>query len=88
MTIVRVKEIKRYYAKGQWYAYHRKTGMRLKSDFGTGEFFAELATPERTVKFTKLPGTLGMLFAARRWALAVKDWTASAHDRYSLSDQP
>lgn len=48
----------------------------------------EIVALERTVKFTKLlPGTIGMLFAAQRPALAVKDWVASAHDRHSLSDQ-
>jgi hypothetical protein len=66
MTIVRVKGIKHYQSKGRWYAYHRKTGTRFKAEFGTGEFFAELATLERKVKVAKaMPGTLGMLFPTR-----------------------
>ena len=69
MTIVRVKGVKRYRARGRWYAYHRKTGTRLKGEFGTGEFFAELATLERKLEEAKrLPGTLGLLFAAYRAA--------------------
>jgi hypothetical protein len=84
MTIVRVKGIKRYYAKGRWFAYHRKTGTRLKSEFGTGEFFAELVALERKVRIAKaLPGTLGMLFAAYRGSLAFKDLAASSRDGYS-----
>jgi len=84
MTIVRVKGIKRYQTKGRWYAYHRKTGTRLKSEFGTGEFFAELAALERKVKIAKaMPGTLGMLFASYRGSLAFKDLAASSREGYS-----
>ena len=50
MTVVRVKGLKRYCVKGRWYAYHRKTGIRLKSEFGTGDFFTELAEIERKLK--------------------------------------
>ena len=35
MTVVRVKGVKRYRAKGRWYAYHRKSGTRLQAEFGT-----------------------------------------------------
>jgi integrase len=83
MTIVRVRGIKRYHAKGRWYAYHRKTSTRLKSEFGTGEFFAELAALERKLRVTKAqPGTLGMLFAAYRASVAFKDLAASTRDGY------
>jgi len=47
MTVVRVKGLKRYRVKGRWYAYHRKSGTRLKSEFGTAQFIAELASLER-----------------------------------------
>ncbi len=43
MTIVRIKGVKRYRRRGKWYCYHRARGKRLKAEFGTGEFFAELA---------------------------------------------
>jgi integrase len=67
MTVVRVKGIKRYCVKGRWFAYHRKTGIRIKAEFGTGEFFAELAALERKLKTAEaLPGTLGLLFSAYR----------------------
>jgi hypothetical protein len=46
MATVRVKGLKRYRVKGKWFAYHRKTGIRIKAEFGTGEFFAELAALE------------------------------------------
>jgi len=83
MTIVRVKGVKRYQAKGRWYAYHRKTGVRLKSEFGTGEFFAELAMLERELKgATARPGTLGLLFAAYRSAPAFLGLAASTRQGY------
>jgi integrase len=78
MTIVRVKGVKRYRSKGRWYYYHRLTGTRLKAEFGTGEFFAELAALERRVKREKaLPGTLGMLLASYRASPAFVDLAAS-----------
>lgn len=78
MTVVRVKGVKRYRSKGRWYYYHRVTGTRLNADFGTGEFFAELAALEHRVKKEKaLPGTLGMLLASYRASPAFVDLAAS-----------
>ena len=54
MTIVRVKGVKRYCAKGRWYAYHRKTGIRLKAEIRHRRFFAEMAGLERRLKTAKL----------------------------------
>ena len=60
MTVVRIVGLKRYRVKGRWYAYHRATGARIKSEFGTAEFIAELAALELRLKRAKvLPGTLG-----------------------------
>ena len=42
MTVVRIKGLKRYKSKGRWFVYHRKTGIRLREEFGTGAFMAEL----------------------------------------------
>jgi integrase len=84
MTIVRVKGVKRYRAKGRWYVYHRKTGVRLRSEFGTGEFFAELAALERKLKGAGArPGTLGLLFAAYRAAPAFLDLAPSTRQGYA-----
>lgn len=64
-TIVRVKGVKRYCVRGRWFTYHRKTGTRVRSEFGTGAFFAELAAIENKLKRDQaLPGTLGLLFAS------------------------
>jgi hypothetical protein len=83
MTVVRVKGVKRYLSKGRWYYYHRGTGARLKADFGTGVFFAELAALERRVKREKaLPGTLGLLLASYRAAPAFVDLAASTRRGY------
>lgn len=67
MTVVRLKGIKRYKVKGQWYTYHRETGIRLKSVYGTVAFIEELGAIER--KFSsvvQLPGTLGLLLQEYR----------------------
>ena len=49
MTVVRVKGIKRYRDSehGRWYCYHRKSGTRIKAEFGTPAFFHELDTIDR-----------------------------------------
>jgi hypothetical protein len=64
MTRVRVIEIQRFWhsKSGIWYTYHRKTGTRIHADFGTAEFFEELAAIERrTQAMEARPGSLGMV---------------------------
>lgn len=39
----RIRGIKRYRSKDRWYAYHRRTRRRLRSDWGTRAFFEEIA---------------------------------------------
>jgi integrase len=83
MTAVRVKGVKRYRSKGRWYYYHRATGSRLRSEFGTGEFFAELAALERQVKREKAaPGTLGMLLGSYRFSPTFEDLAESTKRGY------
>ena len=46
-----VKRIKYYRNRhGKWYAYHRKTGRRMKSEPGSVAFLAELQDIERETK--------------------------------------
>lgn len=64
MTKVRVKGIQRFrHSKsGIWYTYHRKSGTRIYADFGSAEFFEELAAIERRAKGIEArPGSLGMV---------------------------
>ncbi len=83
MTVIRVKGVKRYRSKGRWYYYHRPTGARLKSEFGTGEFFAELAALERATKRDKaVPGTVGMLLSAYRFSPTFEDLAESTKRGY------
>jgi hypothetical protein len=83
MTIVRIKGLKRYLVKGRWYAYHRKSGTRLKSEFGSAEFIAELAGLERRLKKVEpLPGTLGKLFSSYRRSAAYADLASSTKQGY------
>jgi integrase len=83
MTVVRIKGVKRYRAKGRWYAYHRKTGKRLQSEFGTGEFFAELAALERKFRTAEpLPGTLGQLLTSYRSSPAYLDLAPATRQGY------
>ncbi|TAZ76549.1 tyrosine-type recombinase/integrase [Rhizobium ruizarguesonis] len=68
-TVVRVKGLKRYFEPktGKWYAYHRKSGRRLKAEFGTSEFFAELeAINSESKSLEAKPGTLGALIESYR----------------------
>src|SRR5450756_2675703 len=83
MTVVRVKGLKRYRVKGKWFAYHRKTGIRIKAEYGTGEFFAELAALERKLKAAEaLPGTLGLLFSAYRASSLFTDLAPATQHGY------
>jgi integrase len=83
MTAVRIRGVKRYRSKGRWYCYHRATATRLKADFGTGEFFAELAALERVAKrHEALPGTLGMLLASYRASPTYLDLAQSTRAGY------
>jgi hypothetical protein len=69
MTIVRVKGIKRFRDRhGRWRCYHRKTGLPIKAEFGSGEFFEELARLNGLATQTAKPkaGTLGMLMTEYR----------------------
>lgn len=69
MTIVRVKGVKRYFEpkSGKWYAYHRKTKKRIAAEFGTAEFFVELAALNSASEEKKeQPGTLGALIVSYR----------------------
>jgi hypothetical protein len=66
---MRVKGVKYYRNRhGRWYAYHRKTGRRIKAEPGTAAFLAELEEIERGSKTEPPPlaGTLGALIAAYR----------------------
>ena len=73
MTVIRMRGIKRFKSKGKWYAYHRKTGTRLKAELGTGAFFAEVAALDaKQNPPSAIPGTLGMLFKSYR---ASQDFT-------------
>jgi integrase len=84
MAIVRVKGLKRYRVKGQWYAYHRKSGVRLKSEFGSAEFIAELGALERKLrKADALPGTLGKLLVSYRASPAFIDLASASRNGYS-----
>lgn len=63
MKRYRLKGLKIYRSKGRMYAYHRATGSRIKSEYGTAAFIDELAAIERKTAATEpAPGTLGLLF--------------------------
>jgi integrase len=69
MTIVHVKGIKRFRDRhGKWRCYHRKTGLPISAEFGSGQFFEELARLDGLAQQTTRPkaGTLGMLVAEYR----------------------
>jgi hypothetical protein len=51
---LKIPSVKAYISKGKLYAYHRKTGHRFKSLYGTAAFFEELREVEAKVK-TQIP---------------------------------
>ena len=66
-TVVRVKGIKRYREPktGKTYCYHRATGVRIKEEFGSAEFFNRLAElndqAREQAELVAKPGTLKAL---------------------------
>lgn len=60
-----MRGVKRFKSKGIWYCYHRKSGKRIESEFGSAEFFLEVAAlDERSKIIEPRAGSLGKLFAA------------------------
>lgn len=63
--VIRVKGVKRVVAKGRVYYYHRKTGERIKAEFGTVAFLQEVERLDgMRPPADEKPGTLGALIAA------------------------
>ena len=74
-TSVKVKGVKRYrHPKSKrWYAYHRASGKRIEAEFGTAEFFQQLAEIERATKIAApIPGSLGLVISEY---MRSPDWT-------------
>ena len=85
MTRVRVKGIQRFrHSKsGIWYTYHRKTGTRIHADFGTAEFFEELAVLERRTKAMETcPSSLGMVIERYKRSSAWASLAQPTHISY------
>jgi integrase len=64
-TAVRVRGIKRYRARGNWFCYHRATGKRITETFGSASFFTRLAELDKEAnsqaELAARPGTLKAL---------------------------
>jgi integrase len=67
MVEFRVPGVKVYRSGKKRYAYHRKTGKRIRAPFGTSAFVAEVERIERGEKEPRaVPGTLGILIERYR----------------------
>lgn len=85
MTIVRVKGVKRYHEPktDKWYAYHRKTGKRINAEFGSPEFFVELAALNAGLTEVKAKaGTLGALITSYRSSAGFKSLAGRTRSDY------
>ena len=84
MAHVRVKGVKRYRSKGEWYAYHRATGTRLMAEFGSAAFFLEVAALDgRAERQAAVPGTLGGMLASYRASPSYVDLAISSRSEYA-----
>ena len=63
---IRVRGIKVYRSRGKLFAYHRKTGKRIKALIGSAAFLAEIERLNGQEPAQPRPGTLGALIAAYR----------------------
>jgi integrase len=72
MVDIKIPGVKVYWRRGKPYAYHRKTGARIKVEFGSAAFFAEVealnvkAALREEVKSKGREGTLGDLIERYR----------------------
>src|SRR5215469_8410490 len=66
MVEIRVPGVKVYKSRGKLYAYHRKTGQRIRAPFGTAAFLAEIERLDKSRPPEPKPGTLGALIHAYR----------------------
>jgi len=102
MSVVRVKGIQRYRDNrdGKWYCYHRKTGKRIRSEYGTPAFFLELDELNTAHKKAKeqdeLPKTFGEMVKlylkndifTRLAPRTKRDYTGDLNSLAYLSDMP
>ena len=61
-----MRGVKLYRSRGKLYAYHRRTGTRIRAPFGTAAFLAEIERLDGQRPPDPNPGTLGALIAAYR----------------------
>jgi integrase len=66
---IRVRGIKVYRSRGKLFAYHRKTGKRIKALIGSAAFLAEIERLNGQEPAQPRPGTLGALIAVYRRSL-------------------
>jgi hypothetical protein len=74
---MRVKGVKYYRNRhGKWYAYHRKTGRRIRAEPCAAAFLRELEETERGAESEPPPraGTLGALIADYRESPNLLNW--------------
>jgi integrase len=63
---IKVRGVKLYRSRGKLYAYHRKTGQRVRAPFDTAAFLAEIERLNASAPLESRAGTLGALIAAYR----------------------
>jgi integrase len=63
---IKVPGVKIYRSRSKLYAYHRRTGARIRAPFGTAAFLAEVERLNGAQPAAPRPGTLGALIAAYR----------------------
>ena len=66
MVEIRVRGVKVYRSRRKLFAYHRRTGQRIRAPFGTAAFLAEIERLDKSLPPEPKPGTLGALIHAYR----------------------
>jgi integrase len=66
MVEIKVRGLKVYRSRGKLFAYHRKTGQRIRSPFGTAAFLSEIERLDKLLPPEPQPGTFGALIHAYR----------------------
>jgi integrase len=85
MVEIKVRGVKAYKSRGKLYFYHRKTRLRIRAEFGTAAFLAEVERLDQSRLPEAVPvrvGTLGALIAAYRASPEFRQLAVRTRDDY------
>lgn len=82
MVAINIRGVKVYKSRGKLYAYHRKTGQRLRAPFGSAAFLEELDRLNNTSQVVAKHGTLAGLIVSYKRSPEFRELAARTKSDY------